>query len=314
MSSLYLPVSLLATFGAVFCVWLAVDTWLAERRRAVELLQAQVAETSTNLREQELATRSFEERVLAPAVSGIGSFARRITPVGMRDRIAYKLVLAGSPEGWDAEKVAAFKFAAGLAMGGFALMVCLALGAPGSITLLAMGIVGFIGFLIPGAVLSTRALGRQEEIRRELPDVMDLLTISVEAGLGFDAALAHVRKNIPGPLSQEISRLLQEMQLGVSRMDAFRHLGERTDVEELKGFILSMIQADIFGISIAKVLRSQSRELRIRRRQRAEEKSMKVAVKLLFPLIFCILPAMFVVILTPGVIRIMETLFGIEAG
>jgi tight adherence protein C len=143
-----------------------------------------------------------------------------------------------------------------------------------------------------------------------MPDTMDLLTISVEAGLGFDAALAHVRKKVPGPLSDEIGRMLHEMQLGVARVEAFRHLADRTDVEELKAFVLSMVQADTFGISVGKVLRAQAKELRMKRRQRAEEAAMKVPVKMLFPLIFCILPAMFIVMIGPGVIRIMRAFSG----
>jgi tight adherence protein C len=133
----------------------------------------------------------------------------------------------------------------------------------------------------------------------------------VEAGLGFDAALAQVVRNVPGPLSEEIARLLQEMQLGVTRVDAFRHLAERTDVDELRGFTLAMIQADIFGVSIANVLRAQAKDLRIKRRQRAEKKAMTSPLKLLFPLIFCVLPALFVVVLGPGAIRILHNFFGI---
>ena len=132
----------------------------------------------------------------------------------------------------------------------------------------------------------------------------------MEAGLGSDAPLAHVRRHVPGPLSAEIGRMLQEMQLGVTRAAAFRHLAERTSVEELKAFVLAMVQADAYGISIAKVLRAQAKELRIRRRQRAEELAMKVPVKLLFPLIFGFLPAMFVVLVGPGLIRVLHSFLG----
>jgi tight adherence protein C len=139
---------------------------------------------------------------------------------------------------------------------------------------------------------------------------MDLLTISVEAGLGFDSALAQVVKNVPGPLSQEIARTLQEMQIGVSRIDALRNLSDRTEVPELDGFVLSMIQADKYGVGVAAVLRAQSTELRQKRRQRAEETAQKVPLKLLFPTIFMILPALFIVILGPGVIQVYHTFFG----
>ncbi|HEY3210218.1 MAG TPA: type II secretion system F family protein [Actinomycetota bacterium] len=180
-------------------------------------------------------------------------------------------------------------------------------GLSGNKTLAAAAFLMAFGYLLPGAGLGQRAINRQDTIRRALPDTMDLLTISVEAGLGFDAAVSHVRKNVPGPLSDELGRMLQEMQLGVARIDALRSLADRTDVDELNAFVLAMIQADIFGVSIAKVLRGQAKELRTKRRQLAEEKAMKVPVKLLFPLIFCILPAMFVVVVGPGIIRLIRT-------
>jgi tight adherence protein C len=167
-----------------------------------------------------------------------------------------------------------------------------------------------IGYVIPSAHIRSMANDRQKGIQRQLPDVMDLLTISVEAGLGMDAAIAQVVTNVPGPLAQEMSRLSQEIQIGVSRSEAFRHLGERTNVPELRGFTLAMIQADLFGVSIANVLRAQSRELRQKRRQRAEEIAQKIPVKLLFPMIFLVLPATFIVVLGPGAIKIYEQFFG----
>jgi tight adherence protein C len=168
----------------------------------------------------------------------------------------------------------------------------------------------FTGYTFPSAGLASKASKRQKEIRKALPDTMDLLTISVEAGLGFDAALAQVVKNVPGPLSEEIARMLQEMQIGVSRTEALRHVNDRTEVPELDGFVLSMIQADKYGVGVAKVLRAQSTELRQKRRQRAEEVAQKVPLKLLFPMIFMVLPALFIVILGPGAIKVYENFFG----
>lgn len=173
-----------------------------------------------------------------------------------------------------------------------------------------IALVAAVGYTLPSAQIKTMAAKRQRTIRKQLSDVMDLLTISVEAGLGFDAALAQVTKNVPGPLAEEIGRLLQEAQIGVSRPDTFRHLAERTNVPELQGFVLSMIQADLFGVSIANVLRSQSQELRHKRRQRAEETAQKIPVKLLFPMIFLVLPALFIVVLGPGAIKIYQQFAG----
>jgi len=133
----------------------------------------------------------------------------------------------------------------------------------------------------------------------------------VEAGLSLNAAIAQVVRNVPGVLSSEFARMLQEIQLGVPRSDAFRHLAERTDVDELNAFVLSIIQADVFGISVSKVLRSQAKELRLRRRQRAERAGMQIPVKIVFPTILCILPSLFVVILGPGAIRIIQNFSGV---
>jgi tight adherence protein C len=309
MSSLWFSLALFGTFVAVVSAGVALDTVMATRRRTLEVLRSQVKEV--DLRRQEL-TEPFLERAVMPFVAGLGRFAKRVTPIGMRDRIARKLVLAGSPVGIDAEKVAAFKIFGSLGLGvlGYGLVV---LGGGNKLLLTVAPIFGaMVGYLIPGAGLGQKAINRQETIRKAMPDTMDLLTIAVEAGLGFDAALAHVRRNVPGPLSDEVGRMLQEIQLGVSRVDAFRDLAERTDVEELRAFVLAMVQADTFGISIAKVLRAQSKELRVKRRQRAEEKAQKIAVKLLFPLIFCILPSMFIVLLGPGIIRLARTFSGLD--
>jgi tight adherence protein C len=180
---------------------------------------------------------------------------------------------------------------------------------PGAVKLAAIVLFAFMGYTIPSAAVSAKASKRQKEIRKNLSDTMDLLTISVEAGLGFDAALAQVVRNVEGPLSQEIARTLQEMQIGVHRMEALRNLSDRTDVEELDGFVLSMIQADKYGVGVANVLRGQSKELRQKRRQRAEETAQKVPLKLLFPTIFMVLPALFIVILGPGAIKVYETFF-----
>ncbi len=314
MSDIYLLLALVGTFCAVVLAGFAVDYSLAERKRAVRLLEAQVGHMGTggvptNLREQELQ-KSFSERALRPIVAGAAKIARRVTPLDTRKRISRKLLLAGSPAAWDAERVAAFKviglvggFAAGAGVGSVAGLAI-------PVRAIVTGLVAFAGFFAPDAVLNRRVEERQSEVRRSLPDILDLLTISVEAGLSLNAALAQVVRNFDGVLSLEIARMLQEVQLGVSRADAFRHLGDRTDVDELNAFVLAMIQADVFGVSISNVLRSQARDLRVKRRQRAERAAQQTPVKIVFPLILCILPALFVVVIGPGAIRISQNFFG----
>jgi len=166
------------------------------------------------------------------------------------------------------------------------------------------------GFFAPNLTIYQLGYNRREQIRRELPDAMDLLTISVEAGLAFDAALSQVARNTSGPLAEEFFRVLQEMQIGLGRVDAMRALGDRSDLPELRGFVTAMVQADAFGIPIASVLRVQAKDMRTKRRQRAEEIAQKVPVKILFPLIFCILPSLFIVILGPAAITIFHSFSG----
>jgi len=164
-----------------------------------------------------------------------------------------------------------------------------------------------LGFFGPDAWLSRKVQERRGLMQRALPDVLDLLVISVEAGLGFDSALARVVATVPGPLTEEFFRMLQETRVGVSRRDAMRHLTERTDLDELRSFLLAMMQAEAFGVAIARVLRVQADEMRVKRRQRAQEKAFAAPVKIVFPLIFCIFPSLFIVLLGPAAIQISET-------
>jgi tight adherence protein C len=176
------------------------------------------------------------------------------------------------------------------------------------VVILVAALFTFAGFVAPDSIVNGRVEDRQREILRTLSDTLDLLTISVEAGLSLNAAISQVVQNVPGVLSQEFARMLQEIQLGVARSEAFRHLAERTDVDELNAFALAMIQADVFGVSIAGVLRTQAEQLRIKRRQRAEAKAQQIPVKIVFPLILCVLPSLFVVIVGPGAIRIVTSI------
>jgi tight adherence protein C len=307
-NQVWLAVALVGTFMTIFMLGLVVDMALSARRRYVSVLRTNVGDTAdsiANLRNDQLR-RSALERLMLPFAGKVVSSITRLTPLDLYGRVNRLIVLAGNPPAITAERIVAFKilFAiVGLVVG---LMLAQLLPFTGVLKVGAVALLTLLGYTAPSAAIAARASKRQKEIRKALSDTMDLLTISVEAGLGFDAALGQVVRNVPGPLSDEISRMLQEMQIGVSRTEALRHLTERTEVPELDGFVLSMIQADKYGVGVAKVLRSQSQELRQKRRQRAEETAQKVPLKLLFPTIFMLLPALFVVILGPGIIKIYE--------
>lgn len=312
MSDVYLWLGLVAAFAAVAVSSWAVAVARAQRRNGTYVLERQVGSVAAtvNLREQELQA-SLLERVVLPVLSRVSSRVNRFTPVSIQEGLRRKLVLAGSPGRWDVEKVATLKMiGVGVSIVALVILMFSGFSGRGLQLFFFVGLLAFVGFYAVDAVLARKARERQEAIQNALPDTIDLLTINVEAGLSLDASLAQVTEHVQGPLSEEIGRMLQEMRLGVARVEAFRHLADRTDVDELRSFVVAMIQADTFGVSVANVLRAQSKEQRTKRRQRAEEKAMRVPIKILFPLVFCVMPALFVVILGPGAIRMWQSFLG----
>ncbi|CAN5134006.1 type II secretion system F family protein [soil metagenome] len=252
--------------------------------------------------------RPFSERVLEPLQQRSLAIGRRLTGAESADRLQRKLDYAGNPGDWSADRVVSLKVLGAIAtlVIGFAFALLLGAGLP-VLALMAVG--GLIlGFFLPDLYLYQAAYNRSEKLSRELPDAIDLLTISVESGLGFDAACQQVSRNTEGPLADEFSRMLSEMQIGQGRSQALRSMAERTNVDEVRSFVSAMVQADAFGIPIGSVLRVQSSEIRVKRRQRAETKAQQVPVKMTIPLIFCILPCLFVAVMGPAALTVMDNL------
>ena len=307
MPTSLLLIGALAMFLAVFAIAYSVQVIVAERRQAYRTLQAirAVELRPADLRNRELA-RPARERLVKPLYNTALTVARRFTPAGARDAIRRKLVMAGSPFGWDPDRVLVAKVACltGGTVLGVLFLAVFSFAWP--LRVLGFLAISLLGYWLPNIVLTNAVQRRQSEVRSALADSIDLLTICVEAGLGFDAALAHVSKNTSGPLADEFYRTLQEVQLGRSRNEAMRNLADRSNIPELRAFVLAMVQADIFGVSVANVLRVQAKDMRIKRRQLAEERAMKVPIKVLFPVLFCIFPALFVVILGPAIMRIAD--------
>jgi len=259
---------------------------------------------SLNTRD-DILEQDFSQRAVAPVMQGLGRFALRFTPTGWVGRAQHKLVLAGWAERMDGNTWAAIRIIS-IVASIFLLFFAVPLVDSTAMKFGVGGLILFMGFFGPEASLNRSIDDRRKEMEKTLPDIIDLLVISVEAGLGFEAAMGRVVQNVPGELSKEFSRTLSETRVGVSRQDALRGMVERTDVEDLNSFILSLIQADQFGVSISRMLRVQAEEMRIRRRQRIQEKAFKAPVKMIFPMLFCIFPSIFIVIIGPAAISITE--------
>ncbi len=287
-------------------IWTVLDLVMSENVRVSRRLKRMTAYEAGQALQAEPLLAPFRQRVLAPAGRAVVGSVGLFGPSGYRERLKERIAAAGSPGGISADRFIIGKVACSLGIAGLVLTIAVLAGWS-----LGLGALAFIvalvgGFYLPDAWLFSAVQERKTRISRTLPDMLDMLTISVEAGLGFDAALAKLVKNSSGPLAEEFGRMLQEVQAGATRRDALRALVDRTSVTELGTFATALIQADVFGVSIAKVLRAQARELRVRRRQQVEEAAQKVPVKLVFPLILCILPTTILIIMGPAVVRIVQ--------
>lgn len=306
MSTMLLMLGGGLVFAALTLVLSLVGVVTTERQGVARSLAAVRALTGAPDALKAELERPFSERVIAPLGTRMVGLGRKLIRADTAELIRHKLDVAGNPPGWDVNRIIGLKALGMAVFGGFALLYFASQETTLPRVLLFTAVAGVIGFMLPNILLNNAGQKRESLMQNALPDALDLLTISVEAGLGFDAAVGRVAKHTKGPLAMEFARQLQEMQLGIGRVEAMRAMAERTTLKDLKSFCLAMVQADSLGIPIARVLRVQSKEMRVKRRQRAEEKAQKVPVKILFPLIFFILPCMFIVILGPVIIQLME--------
>ena len=244
------------------------------------------------------------DRLVRPFLEGMRALAVRLSPSGTGERLVRQLDSAGNPKAWTVESIMGAKGAAVLVGGVLGLLLGGGFSPKGLLVAVAAAAAGFF---LPDLLLYNIAVKRQEQLRRGLADALDMLTVCVEAGQGFDAALMQVARSVTGPVAGEFTRALQEIQLGKPRGEAFASMARRNSVRELRTFVTALIQADRLGLPIGGVLREQAQQMRLIRRQLAEEKAMKVPVKILFPLLLCIFPALFIVIIGPAGIRIADT-------
>jgi tight adherence protein C len=299
---IWLPVALLAvSAGAI--TW-ALLGHAEEKQMARESLKVLNDYQSASLGRTTDLAQPILQRVVRPIADILTTVGRRVTPAGYVDSVRQKFVNSGRATAHAVDRFLAVKVVMSI-LGGLCILASLAGLFPvdGMFGML-LGIgIGVMLVILPDNRLDARVTARKLAMQRNLPDIMDLLTISVEAGLGFVVA-------VPGPLSDEFARMMGEVRAGASRADAMRAMEERCDLEEVKAFAMAIIQADAYGISIGRVLRGQAEEMRIRRRQRAQELAQKTPVKMLLPITLCIFPPLLVVILVPAGLQIASQLGG----
>jgi tight adherence protein C len=307
----------LIVFGAIVLIGAIAIIVFSLRRNAQgeedDPLQARLAEfiqrgDVKSLEEIELS-QPFGERVIIPVIRRIGEFSSRFTPQKAIQDTARRLELAGNPWPIDAATFLAVRFLLALVMGGFlAVVIFISPASSPTDNFMYIGGATFAGFFLPHLLLTSRITRRQTEIRKAMPDALDLLTVCVEAGLGFDAAMSKVSEKWENELSLAFARTIREVQLGKVRREALKSMADRLGIPEMTSFVAAIIQSEQLGVSMAKVLRIQSDQMRMKRRQRAEEEAHKAPVKMLIPMALLIFPSIMIIILTPAAIQIMENL------
>lgn len=283
---------------AFLALWWALSGARLGQAAAVRNLSA--GRAATNDMRHALLQRSAGDRVVEPLIGKLAKGGRRLTPGGMLESLERRIASAGGS--WTVDRVMAAK--AALAIGGGLVGFVFVIRSPSLLYVLVLFAAISFGWFLPDLLLYNQAQKRQAQIQMSLPDTIDQITISVEAGLGLEAAMARAGRSGKGPLAEELVRTLQDMQAGRSRAEALRSLSDRTGLADLNRIVLAMVQAENYGVPISRVLNVQSAELRVKRRQYAEERAMKLPVKVVFPMLICIMPALFIVLLGPAILRV----------
>ena len=299
----------IAVLGVGAGIGLAAYAVLAQidERKAIResLRHLEGFESVSDIRDRELLN-PLRDRAVTPLLGAMTRLGRKYTPIGYVESVRRKHTLAGLGTTDAVDRFLAIRVGTVVAVP-VVLWLMLGLNPLGMTGKSQLAVTAMLCFALgvgPDAKLNRMVADRQARILRQLPDILDLLTISVEAGLGFEQALDRTINAVPGPLTEEFARMLGETRAGASRAEAMRALEARIDIPEVRSFVLAVLQADTFGISIGRVMRSQSEEMRIRRRQLAQEKAQKAPVKMLIPMVFCVFPALFVVVIGPAMINI----------
>ncbi len=291
--------------GMVSLIFVGLRSDEAADEVSIRLEEFASRATPITLEEIELS-QPFSERVAKPILMGAASVVTRFAPAYALENARHKLELAGRPNNWGPTEFFGFRAVASVLLAVFAFLLMSVAGQPMTNRIIGLLVGLALGYLLPALWLGSKIRRRQDEVIKALPDALDLLTICVEAGLGFDAAMSKVAEKWDNELSSAFNRVIQEIRLGKLRREALREMDHNLEVRDITSFVAAVIQADQLGVSMAKVMRIQSEQMRIRRRQRAEEKAHQAPIKMLFPMVFLIFPAIYVVLLGPAVLVVMD--------
>ncbi len=301
-----IAIAALAFITVFLLLYLFLNAYMPDRAIQMRLKALESVKKGRSDIDEELA-KPFSTRIVSPILKVGVEFFARFTPQDLRRVTEERMGMAGGFGRLSVDEFLLLCGFLGVSLPGIVGLLLFIGGTSIEKTLGFTCLAGVIGLLIPFLMLNQKIAARKLSIQKDLPDVLDLLTVSVEAGLGFDGALAKLMEKMKGVLVEEFNRVLQEIRVGVSRRDALAALGKRCDVSDLSLFTTSLIQADQLGVSIGNVLRVQSASMREKRKQRAEEKAMKAPIKMMLPLVFFIFPTIFIVLLGPAMIQIAKT-------
>jgi tight adherence protein C len=310
LTAIIIVVVLVILIGAALVVVAGIQKSknLTEDPLAERLAEYSQRGESVSLEEIELA-QPFSDRVVMPIMRRLGEFSTRFTPQNVLDQTRKRLELAGNPGRMDASTFMILHFVAAVFLGSLIFVISLfshTFSVP--IKILLVVVFTVLGYFLPDLLLKSMIDRRQRSVRKAMPDALDLLTICVEAGLGFDAAMSKVHEKWENDLALAFGRVIREIQLGKLRRDALRDMAERLGIAEMTSFVAAVVQSEMLGVSMAKVLRIQSDQMRVRRRQYAEELAHQAPIKMIFPMGLLIFPALMIVLLTPAALRLMGSL------
>lgn len=299
-------VIMIFTFLSLFMMFFTFIGIILKKNQSVQIRLEMISKQGSKYSEAEL-NQPLSERILKPLLDSISKSVLKITPKEIVASMEKKVLLAGKSTGLTLKKLINIQAALVIGLPVLTFLLTSQTGAQTKLVVYLFFIEIASGLVLPNFFLSKKIKARQKKIQNSLPDTIDLLTVSVEAGLGFDGALSKVIDKMPGPLADEFDNVLQEIKVGKQKRDALRDMSDRIGIQDLSTFVSSIIQADQFGVSIGNVLRIQSEQMRQKRRQRAQEKAMKAPVKMIIPMVLFIFPTLFSVLLGPIVIQIMNT-------